>query len=69
MPILLKLYRSLGHGLKMCILFRYTPHTIFATLSLNELSHFCDRSEKILHVGVLCIKAHISQYRFTVRLK
>ena len=31
MPIPLKLYRSLVHGLKMCILFGYNPQIIFVT--------------------------------------
>ena len=29
MPLPLKLYRCLGHGLKMCISFGYTPQVIF----------------------------------------
>ena len=37
----LKLYKYLGHGLKMCILFGYNPQKIFVTFfSQAELSHF-----------------------------
>ena len=44
-PIPLKLYSSLSHGLKMCILFGYNPQIILTLFSLNELSHFSSRSE------------------------
>ena len=36
---------TLGHGLKMCILFEYNTQILFATFLQNELSHFSDQSE------------------------
>ena len=41
MPIVLKLYRDLGHGLKMCICFGYNPQIIFHNFfSQIEFSRF-----------------------------
>ena len=39
-PILLKLYRCLGYGLKMCILFGYNSHIICITLKKMNLVIF-----------------------------
>ena len=39
MPIPLKLYMRLVHGLKMCVSFGYNPQIIFVTVSQVELSH------------------------------
>ena len=39
-PIPLKLYRCLGCGLVMCILFGYNPQIILSLFPQNELSHF-----------------------------
>ena len=52
MPIPLKLYMRLVHGLKMCVSFGYNPQIIFVTVSQVELSHLNDQSEWIQ--GVLC---------------
>ena len=42
----LKLYRCLGHGLKMGISFGYNPQIIFCHFfSQVELSHFYDQSD------------------------
>ena len=35
--LFLKLYRCLGHGLKMCILLGHIPKIIFVTFSQKEL--------------------------------
>ena len=49
MPILLKRYRCLGHGLKICIMFAYNPQIMICHFfSQNELSHFFDQRERIL---------------------
>ena len=39
-PILFKLYRCFGNGLKMCICFGYNPQIFFATFSQIEFSRF-----------------------------
>ena len=41
MPIDFKLYMYYGHGLKICMWFRYNPWIIFLSFFLQfELSHF-----------------------------
>ena len=42
MPIPLKLYRSLGQGLKVRKLFEYNPQIILSFFLQNKLSHFPD---------------------------
>ena len=58
--VALKLYRCLGHGLKMCILFGHNPQIIFVTFLQNELSHFCSQNELIL--GILCMRLRLQFY-------
>ena len=49
MPILLKLYRCLGHGLKMCIWFQYNnPQITFC--------NFFHKLKKVIFEGKLNIK-------------
>ena len=52
MPIPLQIYRCIGHGLKMRILFGYNPRINFVTFLQAELSHFFDKSELV--EGILC---------------
>ena len=39
-PILLKLHKCFGLGLKICMCFGYSPQIIFVNFFTNELSHF-----------------------------
>ena len=65
MSIPLKLYRCLGHGRKIFILFGF-----FVTFLQYELSHLCVKNEKTQ--GILCIKlfmiAHIFKDKHKVVL-
>ena len=64
MLIPLKLYRYLGHGLKMCILFGYNPQIIFC--------HFFQKMNIVIFAakvnriqGILCIKLFMIAYIFS----
>ena len=44
-PIILKLYKCFGHGMKKCIYFGYNPQIIFLLLSFSQIdfSRFSSR--------------------------
>ena len=50
MPIVLKVYRCLGHGLKVCMLFGYNPQIIFCHFFTTWTSNFSSQSEKVLDI-------------------
>ena len=52
MPILLNIYRSFGHGLKICMCFGYNPQIIFVTFLQVEFSHFS--GVFTIKVSILC---------------
>ena len=64
MLIALKLYRCLGHGLKMCILFGHNPEIVcclFTTIPLKDCVSYAPtiHYRRFLHDTMTCM--HISK--------
>ena len=69
MLIPLKLYRCLGHGLKMCILFRYNPQIFYHFFNKMNLVIFVakvNRCKLSCVIGCFMIIAHIFKYKHKV---